>query len=161
MAHLDDGLDPRLSRRALGDDERADRLDGPVAGLRVALGLAGQRRACRLDRVEGVGLARVAACLAVRSVDLDDVDVLAAKEPREPRAIGARALDADLGDLAEPRSHVEERSIASCVGREGLGADEPAERVEGSGDVDVEVRVDAPGDAWRCFYDGHGHPFLP
>jgi hypothetical protein len=33
MAHLDQGLDPGLAGRALGDDEDPDRLDGTVPRL--------------------------------------------------------------------------------------------------------------------------------
>jgi hypothetical protein len=91
VLHLDDGLDPRLARRDFGDDERSDGLGGPVTGLRVALRVPRQRRSSGLDRVQGVGLARVPSGLSVRSVDLDDVDSLASQEACEPRAIRPRA----------------------------------------------------------------------
>ena len=39
---------------------------------------------CRLDRIEGVGLAVVATGLAVGTVDLDDLDALAPKERASP-----------------------------------------------------------------------------
>jgi hypothetical protein len=100
-------------------------------------------------------------CLAVGSIDLDDVDVLSSEEPCESRAIGTCALDADLGDVAELTKPLEQLAIALGVRRERLGCDEPAERVESRCDVDVEVCVDAPSDDRWCFYDGHGHPFLP
>ena len=61
----------------------------------------------------------------------------------------------------KPLEPGEQRLVAGGVGREALGAEQPTQRVEGRGNVDVEVGVDATGDPARSFYDGHGHPFSP
>ena len=53
------------------------------------------------DGVEGIGLAAATALLSVRSVDLDDLDAHPAQVAGQPGPIGARALDADLGHVAE------------------------------------------------------------
>ena len=79
----------------------------------------------------------------------------------EPHPIGAGALDADLGHLAEALEPGQQRLVASGVGIERLGADEPTQRVECGSDVFVEVGVDTTRDPGSSFYDGHGHPFLP
>ena len=110
MAHLDDGLDPGLSGRALGHHQNPDGLDGTVLGLAQAGGPTADGGPGGLDCIEGVGLALVAAGLPVGSVDFDDLDALPAQEPGEPDSIGAGALDADLGDLAEFLEPDKERS---------------------------------------------------
>jgi hypothetical protein len=65
----------------------------------------------------------------------------------QPGAIRARALDAHQLDDAEATEPPQELAVPAGGGREGLGAEEGAEVVEGGGDVDVEVGVDASGDA--------------
>jgi hypothetical protein len=106
------------------------------------------------------GLARVAPSLAVGPVDLGDVDALPAQEPGEAGPIGPGSLDADLGDLPEAAQPGEQVPVAGSIGRERLGADQSAQRIEGCSYMDVEVGVDTPGDRRWSFYDGHGHPFL-
>jgi hypothetical protein len=51
--------------------------------------------------------------------------------------------------------------VAGRVSGEALCAEQPTERVERGGYVDVTVSVDTTGHTTRSFYDGHGHPFLP
>ena len=77
MAHLDDGLDPGLAGGALGDDEDPDGLDRTVLGLGRSAGPTTDGGPGGLDGIEGIGLSLVAAGLAVRTVDLDDLDTLA------------------------------------------------------------------------------------
>ena len=57
-------------------------------------------------------------------------------------------------------SQRQQRLVAGGIGREALGAEQSAERIEGCGNMDVAVGVDTTGDPARSFYDGHGHPFL-
>ena len=57
VAHLDEGLDPGLAGRALGDDEDPDGLDGTVPGLGLALRPTTEGGPGGLDGVEGIGLA--------------------------------------------------------------------------------------------------------
>jgi hypothetical protein len=88
------------------------------------------------------------------------VNVVSSQESGETGAVGTGALDADLSDLAEGLEPGQECFVAIGIDRERLGADESTQRIEGGGNVDVRVGVDASGDAGRCFYDGCGHPFL-
>ena len=74
-------------------------------------------------------------------------------------AIRTRALHADLGHVAERSEPAEQRFVARGVGLEAFGPEQPAERVEGRSDMDIEMGVDATGHTTRSFYDGHGHPF--
>ena len=92
-------------------------------------------------------------------VDLDHLDVGSAQEPGQARPIGARALHPHLGERTEALEPGEQRLVASRVGVEALRAEQCSERVQGGGDMDVEVGVDTTGHTPRSFYDGHGHPF--
>jgi hypothetical protein len=159
VAHLDEGLDPGLAGRALGHDEHPDGLDRTVSRLRAAARSTAQSRSGGLDCIEGIGLAAATALLSVGSVDLDDFDAGSAQEARQPRSIRARALNADLGHVAEALEPVQQGLVAGGVGFKALRAEQPAERVEGCSHVNVEVRIDATGHTTRGFYDGHGHPF--
>jgi hypothetical protein len=102
VTHLGDGLDPGVTGRALGHHKHPDGLDWTVLGLARARGPAAQCGPGRLDGIEGVGLAVVAPGLPVRPVDLDNLQALSPEEPGQSDAIGAGALDADLGHVAEP-----------------------------------------------------------
>ncbi len=159
MAHLGQRLDPGPSGRALGHDEDPDGLDGPVLGLRDALGPAAEGGPSRLDGVEGIGLATASALGPVGPVDLDHLDVCSAQVTGQARSIRARALHPDLGQRTEALEPGEQRPVAGRVGVEALRSKQCAEWVEGGGDMDVEVGVDTTGHGPRSFYDGHGHPF--
>ena len=74
VAHLDQGLAPRLAGRTLGDDEDPDGLDRTISRLGLALGSTTQGGPGGLDGVEGIGLAGPPALLAIRSVHLEDLD---------------------------------------------------------------------------------------
>ena len=158
MAHLDQGLASGLAGRTLGDDEDPDGLDRTVARLGLALRPTAQGGPGGLDGVEGIGLAGPTTLLAIRSVDLEDLDANSAQVACQARAIRTGALDADLGDVAEGSEPAEQRLVAAGVGLKALRAKQPAEWVEGGSDMDVEVSIDATGHPTRSFYDGHGHP---
>jgi hypothetical protein len=66
------GLDPLGAGGALGDHQRPDRLDLPVAPFRPAARPAGLRRAGGANRIQRVGLALPAPVLPVRAVDLNN-----------------------------------------------------------------------------------------
>jgi hypothetical protein len=106
----------------------------------------------------GIALTPSATSLTVGSVDLDDVDRLAEQQARQPRSIGAGALDADELELAETSQPREQPSVTGGGRRERFDAEEPAGVVERSGDVDVEVGVDPRGDSQ--WHSGHRHPFV-
>ena len=86
---------------------------------------------------------------------------MAPEESGQPGAIGAGALDADLVYLPEALKPGEQRLVAGRARLEGLRPEQSTERVQGGGNVDVEVGVDTTGHPTGSFYDGHGHPFLP
>ncbi len=111
------------------------------------------------DGVEGVGLAAAPALLAVGSVDLDDLDASPAQVAGQARAIGAGALNADLGDVAERLEPAQQRLVAGRIGGEALCAEQSTQRIERCGHMDVAMGIDTTGDPTRSFYDGHGHPF--
>ena len=160
VAHLDECLDPGLAGRALGDDEDPDGLDGTVSRLRAAARSTAESGAGGFDGVEGIRLAAATALLSVRSIDFDDLDANSAQVAGQSRPIRACALDADLGHVPESLEPGQQRLVAGGVGRKALRAEQPAERIEGGGHMDVEVRVDTTSHATRSFYDGHGHPSL-
>jgi hypothetical protein len=145
VAHLGERGGARHSGRALGHHKRADGLDRTVSGLGDRSRFATERGSSSLDRVEGVGLAAASSLGPVRSVDLDDRDLGLAQELGQPRPIRAGALDAHLGHLAEGLEPGEQRLVAPRRRRERCGAEQSTERVQRSGNMNVEVRVDATG----------------
>src|ERR1700752_1152321 len=87
---------------------------------------------------------------------LDDGDAGRGDMPGQARAVTAGALDPDQADSPEPAHPVHQPAIAGRAGRELLDAEEPADRVERSGDVHVSVSVHATGNGARL-YDGQCH----
>jgi hypothetical protein len=159
VTHLDEGLGPGLAGRALGDDEDPDGLDRAVSRLGAPARSATEGGPGGLSGVEGVGLAAATALLSVRSIDLDDLDAHSAQVTSQAGPIRARALDADLGHVPEGLEPSQQRFVTGRGGLEALCSEQPAERIEGGGNMD-EVSVDATSHPTRSFYDGHGHPFL-
>ena len=96
------GLGPLGAGAALGDHQRADRLDRAVPAFRRAAGPAGLRGPGGADGVERVGLALPAAVLAVGAVDLDDADAGGGDVAGQAGAVAAGALDAGQADGPEP-----------------------------------------------------------
>jgi hypothetical protein len=160
VAHLDEGLDAGLAGRALGHDEDPDGLDGAISGLGAARRSATESGSGCFNGVEGIGLAATPALLAIRPVDFDDLDAHPPQMACQSCPIRAGALDADLGDVAEALEPRQQGLVAGGVGREALGAEQPAKRVQRCGNMNVAMRIDTTGDPTRSFYDGHGHPFL-
>ena len=130
----------------------------PSRRLGLALRPTTQGGPGSFDGIEGIGLAGAPAILAIRSVDLEDLDTCPAQVAGQARAVGPGALHADFGDVAEGSEPAEQRLVAGGVGLEALRAEQPAERIERSCYMDVEVCVDATSHTTRSFYDGHGHP---
>ena len=130
--------------RALTAPRRAeypDRLHGPVAGLGLGVGVAAQRGARRGLGVSAVGLAAAATRLAVRAVDLDDLDAVGGKPPGQPRPVGAGALDPDAHDAAPgPQPRGEVRAAGGVCGERGRPQPPPG-GVDSRGDMDVSVGV--------------------
>ena len=160
MAHLDQRLDSGLAGRALGHDQDPDGFDGAVSGFGFPTRPAAQGSAGRFNRIERVGLTTAAPLFSVRSVDFDDFDTHPAQVTGQPGPIGTRAFDPNLDHVAERLEPCEQRFVTGRVGLESLGAEQPAQRVQGRSHMNVEVRVDTTGHTTPSFYDGHGHPFL-
>ena len=82
----------------------------------------------------------------------------ARRRNRERPAPSIRCLPHRFG--SSPRTRA--RPVAPCNQRSwsrSAPCQQPAERVERGGHMDVEVRIDTTGHPTRSFYDGHGHPF--
>src|SRR5207245_2787523 len=109
---LVDGLGPLGAGAALGDHQRADRLDGAVPAFRRAAGPAGLRGPGGADGVERVGLALPAPVLAVGAVDLDDADAGGGDIAGQAGAVAAGALDADQADGPEPAQPAQQPGVA-------------------------------------------------
>jgi hypothetical protein len=159
MADLIERLDLRGARRALGHDERPDRLHVAVAALARSLGSARQRGAGRLDGVGRVRLTRPPASLAVRSVDLDHFHSGAAQEPGETRPVRAGPLHADASQVAKTRQEPGELAVARASCRELRNAEQASDPVERRRHVHIEVRVHTARHRARRIYSGHRHPF--
>ena len=71
MTELIEAGDAGVTSGAVGDEQHPDRFHVAVSGLRHARGPATQRRSCRLDGIDAVGLAVGAAGLTIRATDLD------------------------------------------------------------------------------------------
>src|ERR1700736_5230781 len=153
VTHLDDGLDPGLSGRTLRHHEDSDGLNGTVLGLARSRGPTADGGPGGLDCIERIGLALVAAGLPVGAVDFYDLNALPPQEPREAGPIGAGALDADFGHLAESLEPDQQRFVAAGVSIERLGADESAQRIKCCSNVFVQVGVDTTRDPGSSFYD--------
>ena len=111
-------------------------------GLPLARPLRAARAASTASR--GSDLPLRATLLAIRSVDLDDVDthplVGGGPGPIHTSPCPRRRLLVTSTEGLEPRH---QRFVAGGIGLEALGAEQPTERVEGGSDMDVEVRIDA------------------
>ncbi len=144
MTDLVLGRDPCLAGRSFRDQQRADRLHVAVRRLRDPTSSVALRRPHRLDRVDRIGLALQTSSLPVRAIDLDHLDTLAAQQPRQPRAIGASALNSNTRQLAEARQPLEQLSVARRSRFERLDTEHPADRIQRRRDMCIEVRVTPP-----------------
>jgi hypothetical protein len=120
---LVDGLGAFAGSAALGDHQRADRLDRAVPALGRAVGPAGLRGPRGADRVQRIGLALPAAVLAVGSVHLDDPDAGGGDVASQAGAVTAGALDADQAHRPEPAQPAQQPGIARRADRELLDAE--------------------------------------
>ena len=151
-------LDPLGAGAALGDHQRADRLDGAIAAPGRAARPAGLSRPGGADRVERVGLALTAAVLPVGPVHLDDPDAGRGDVAGQAGAVAAGPFDPDQAHRPEPRQPVQQTCIAGRGGRELPDAKQPADGVERGGDVRAGMGIHPAGDG-VSLYDGHSHPF--
>ena len=95
--------------------------------------------------VDRVGLALLAPCLAIRPVDLDQLDPGHPQMQRQTGPVGPGALDPDLVQLAVRAQPRQQQPIAGRGGRELPMPEQPPGRVEHRGSVGVLVRVHPAG----------------
>jgi hypothetical protein len=93
---------------------------------------------------------------SVGPVNFDDFDSLAAQESRQAGAIGAGALHADRGDFAESLEPGKQRFLTCRRRLERFGTEHSYQGVERSGNVNIEVSVNATRYTNSSFYHGHG-----
>ena len=158
VAHLVEGLGPSLASRRPGDPQNPHGLDVSVPRLGLATGVAREGGPGGRDGVLGIGLSLEPAALAVGAVDLDDADPLALEMAGEPGAIGPGAFDTDEFDRPEVGQPPQQLLVAALGSGEALDPKESPSFVQSCSYMDVEVRIDAAGDA-SCQI-GHCHPFV-
>jgi hypothetical protein len=71
MAELVEAFGAGVAPGAVGDEQHPDRLHIAVGGLGHSVRPAAERRSCRLDGVDAVGLAVGSAGLTIRATYLD------------------------------------------------------------------------------------------
>ena len=137
-------------RAAAGHQQGSHRFDRAIRSLGDRLGTAGEDGPGGFDGVERVGLAAAAPGLAVGAVDLfEDLDPGGLQEPAQPDAVGAGALNPDPCELSEAGQPSVQVLVARWRGGERLDAQHAAVRVQRSGDMGVEVRVNPARDRAR------------
>ena len=157
---LVDRLGPLLAGAALGHHQRPDRLHRPVAAPRRprrSPGLGGPGRA---DRIQRIGLALPVPVLPVRAIHLHHPHPGRDQIAGQPGPVAAGALDAGQSEVPETAQPAEQFRVPGCCGGELLHAQQPADRIECSSDMQVSVRVHTASDDARVFYHGgHSRPF--
>ena len=147
-----------LARRGPRDAQNPHGFDVSVPRLGLAAGVAREGGPGGRDGVLGVGLALAPAALAVGAVDFDDADPFGLEVPGQPGAIGPGPFDPDQLDGAEVAQPPQQLLVAALGRGEALDAEESPSFVQSRSYMDVEVRIDAAGDA-PC-QSGHCHPFV-
>jgi hypothetical protein len=110
------------------------------------------------DGVLGVGLALASPALSIGTVDFDDPHPLGLEMAGEPRTIGTRPFNADQLDRTKVAQPAQQLFVALGRGGKALDPEEGTSLVQSCSYMDVEVRIDASGDAsWQI---GHCHPFV-
>jgi len=140
------GLGPLGAGAALGDHQRADRLDGAVPAFRRAAGPAGLGGPGGADGVERVGRAWPAPVLAAGAAGLDDPDAGGGDVAGQAGAVAAGALDAGQADGPEPAQPAQQPGVAGRGDGELRDAEQPADRIQRGSDMHVGVGVHAAGD---------------
>ena len=158
VAHLVERLGPSLARRGPGDAQNPHGFDVSVPRLGLTGGVTREGGTGGRDGVLGIGLALAPPALAVGTVDFDDADPLGLEVAGEPGTIGPGPFDADQLDGAEVGEPPQQLLVAALGGGEALDTEESPSLVQSRSYMDVEVRIDAAGDA-SC-QSGHCHPFV-
>ena len=101
----------------------------------------------RVLGIQVVVLAALAAIMRVGCGDLEHLDAGVLQVAKQPRAVGARRLDADALERPEGAHPGEHLLVAVPGGREALAGQPPILLVDDGSDVKVLVRVHATDDA--------------
>jgi hypothetical protein len=96
----------------------------------------------------GVGLARPASTLTVRSVDFHHRDPQTLEIAGQPGAVAAGAFDTDQHHRTQRREPLDELAIARRCRRERRGSQQAAALIQRGSDVHLEVGIDATRDLW-------------
>ena len=121
----------------------------PTTPAGKAQALTAEEPARGQSRVEQIALP-ASALLAARALALVHAESGSLEEANEPRPVTARALDGE-GGHAELLRPGEQTAVAGRRRRDLLAVELGAKRVQGDGDVDLLVRVDA--DCHRPLHD--------
>jgi hypothetical protein len=135
VGHLATGNDRRLAC----NPQHTDHLHVPGTRLRCDRGLAGEDLAGRGFGIDRVGLADVAAKLAVRPVDLDHRDATLTQPAAQAGAVRAGPLDPDGVDRAELAGPAVQLSEPGRGGGELELVESASELVERDRDVNLLV----------------------
>jgi hypothetical protein len=143
----------------VGHEQHPDRFHVAVGGLRQSVRPATQRRSRRLDGVDAVGLAVLAAGLTIGATDLDHHHPSGSQEASQPGPVCSGALDPDPIEVAEAAQPGVQLDEPSRRRRERLDTKHATVSVERGGNVSVEVGVNPASDRTCLYDDGHRHPF--
>jgi hypothetical protein len=155
------GLGAGFDRAGPGHPQRPNGLGCPVAAFWHARCLAAEGGQRGSHRVGGVGLAALAAGLAVRPHHLGHLHATGGQVAGQPGAVTAGALHPYLRQLAMRAHPGQRRLIPGRTSRERLGAQHPAHLNQHRGHVHIGVRVHAPRDRQHLLCDpGHNLSFL-
>ena len=146
-----------LRAEAHRDAQDPHGLDVSVPALGFTGRVAREGGSSGRDGILGIGLALAPAALAIGPVDFDDADLLSLEVPGQPGSIRACALDTDQLNGAEVTQPGQQLLVAALRGGKALDTEECPSVVQSCSYVDVEVCIDAAGDA-SC-QSGHCHPF--
>ena len=132
----------RAERFATNNARSASTL--PLPPLACAARSSRQHGACRLDRVELVGLAVAATLLPIRAINLDHGDARRREMTGQAGTVGAGPFDPDPLDRTERTQPRRQRVIASRRRRKRPHTQQAADRIDRGGDMHIEMRVDTP-----------------
>lgn len=143
-------------RPSAGDAQNEEGLRRPprpsrLWGSRRSTGGCGSGGGVGVNRV---GLALIAAGLAVGTVDLDHPESGGGEGPGKPCAVGAGAFDPDAGHRPERGDPGHEGAVAGRCRREAPVVEVATQRVDHGGDVSISMGVDPGGTSRTSTLDG-------
>jgi len=158
VAELVQRDDPFRHRRATHNGQHTDRFNIAIAALWSPQRHPGQRRSSCSDRVERVGLAISIAGLAIRAINLDELDLGAGQVASEPCAIRTGAFHPDEANRSI-RTEPPRQMVIPGLGRvERFDAENTTEVIHHGSNMDIGVRVNTTNNETSLLYDGHCHP---